>query len=110
MLIYLGSIGITWFLYPAGPIRDEESGEKIGETYGVTKMNLFMIVPFSMINNFCFNNINVRNGMGIRPEYEIDLFAINLFTMFVYSFSHKGLYFYLTIPMYGLYKISGYIK
>ena len=87
MSLYMSSLFITWYFYPAGPIRDEESGEKIGETYGVTKMNLFMIVPFSMINNFCFNNINARNSMGIRPVYEIDIFGINIFTMFLYSFS-----------------------
>ena len=29
--------------------------------------------------------------------------------MFVYSFSHKGLYIYLIVPAYGFYKISGYL-
>ena len=77
MLFFIGSLVVTYMFYPAGPIRDEESGEKIGETFGVTKMSLFMIPVFSMINNHCFNNINTRNSMGIRPEYEIDLFCVN---------------------------------
>ena len=42
-------------------------------------------------------------------SYFQDIFIINLFTQFLVSFSRKGWYIYLLIPLYFGYLISGFL-
>ncbi len=62
MIIILGSINsifllsliITWYFYPAGPIYDLETDKIIGERKGVTWFRIGMIIPFSLISSWGF--------------------------------------------------------
>ena len=104
------SLVVTWQFYPAEPIYDLETDEIIGHTQGLTKFHIFMLVPFSFISYWGYNEINKKNELGVMPGYCLDIFGTNLFTQFIYSFSNKGLYIYWIIPIYAAWKIGNLIK
>ena len=108
--IYFVSLIVTWQFYPAAPIYDIETDELLGNTPGLTKFHIFMLIPFSLISYWGFNEINKKNELGVTPGYCLDIFGTNLFTQLVYSFSNKGLYIFWIIPIYAIWKIGGLIK
>ena len=109
-VIYFLSLIITFQFYPAGPIYDLETDEIIGQKFGLTKTHILMLLPFSMISYWGYNEINKKNELGVMPGYCLDIFGTNLFTQFIYSFSNKGLYIYWIIPAYAAWKIGNLLK
>ena len=69
-----------------------------------------MLIPFSLISNWGYKEINNKNEMGVTPGYCLDIFGVNLLAQVVYSFTNKGLWIFWLIPLYAIYSISGYIK
>ena len=59
--LYIGSLLVTWFFYPPGPIHDLETDEVIGQRLGVTWWNYAMLALFTFVNNFCYKQINKQN-------------------------------------------------
>ena len=97
--IYIISLVVTHFFYPAGPVHDLESDAVIGHNYGVTKWHVIILFIFSSINNLTFANINKMNAIGVRAEYYIDIFGLNNLIMVLYSFWSKALWLYALIPL-----------
>ena len=109
-LVYLSSLVVTYLYYPAGPVYDLETDAVIGQTYGLTKWHIFMLVPFNLINRWCYTQINNQNELGVRPAMAIDLFGLNTLVIIVYSYTNKGLHLYWVAPLYGGYKVFMLVK
>ena len=77
--LYLLSLIITWKFYPAQPIHDLETDEIIGHYQGLTKWHFIWLIPFSLITNWGYKQINEANKLGIKPGFCLDLFGLNLF-------------------------------
>ena len=52
--IYFLSLIVTYLFYPAGPIYDLESDKVVGQRKGLTWFHFFMLIPFSLVNNWGF--------------------------------------------------------
>ena len=46
---------------------------------------------------------------GLTPGYTLDVFAINLASQFVLSFTRYGWYLYMLIPAYAGWKLLGFL-
>ena len=69
-----------------------------------------MLIPFTLISYWGYNEINTKNSVGAGPGYALDIFGVNLFTQFAYSFTNKALWIYWIIPIYAAYKIWGLVS
>ena len=69
-----------------------------------------MLVPFSAISYWGYNEVNKKNELGVSPGYCLDVLGINLVAQFVYSFSRYGLYIFWIIPVYAIWKIGTLVK
>ena len=49
------------------------------------------------------------NKIGVRPATQIDILGVNLLTQFVYSFSNYGIYLFLIVPIYIVWKFGGMV-
>ena len=64
-----------------------------------------MLIPFSLISSWGFQQINKANLLGVKPGYTLDLFGLNLFIQFMYCFTGFALYLYWLAPIYAIYQI-----
>ena len=109
-VIYLSSLLVTFWFYPAGPKRDLETDQVIGHYDGLSWKHFAMLGVFNFINSWCYNNINKANEVGIRPGIGLDIFGVNVVAMVTYSFTSKGLWVFLLIPIYAVYQVVKIVK
>ena len=64
---------------------------------------------FGFVTRVTYNMICASLEDGLQPEYALDIFAINLFSQFLLSFTRYGWWVYALVPAYIFYKISGWI-
>ena len=93
---------------PAGDLYDAE-GNKTGESFGNTNWDYIAIVLFGLVTRTTYNMICAALEDGLQPEYALDIFAINLFSQFLLSFTRYGWWVYALVPGYISYKISGFV-
>lgn len=106
--LYILSLIYAYKYNPAGPIYDSE-GVMVGESYGVTTMDIVGLILFSIVTKFLFGMIQNSLEQGLTPGYTLDIFAINLFSQFLLSFTRYGWWVYSLVPGYIGYKLSGYV-
>ena len=95
------------FYKPKGQLFNDD-GVVIGENYGVTNWDMIGFVLFSIVTYFLFGLIRNSLDSGLMPGYALDIFAINLFSQFLLSFTRYGWYIYMLVPGYISYKLAGY--
>ena len=71
--------------------------------------HIIMLVPFTMISNWGYQQINTLNLRGLKPGFAMDVLGVNLLAQTAYSFSSKGIYVFAIIPAYGIYKFGNFI-
>jgi hypothetical protein len=101
------SLFYAWKWRPAGLAYSDE-GEIIGEYYGVTTWDLIGLVLFSVVSYVFYNMVKNCLDHGLTPGYTLDIFAINLASQFIISFTRYGWWVYSVVPGYLLYKLGGY--
>mmetsp|Transcript_98396 Transcript_98396/g.278543 ORF Transcript_98396/g.278543 Transcript_98396/m.278543 type:complete len:157 (+) Transcript_98396:92-562(+) len=69
------------------------------------KWNLIGCLLFSAVSYVTYNGIKGALELGLDYEMYLDLFAINLSTQFLVTFSDYGWLLYLIVPGYGVYKL-----
>jgi len=104
LLIAIGSINAFYIgsLVLALAVGDE----------GVASLDswdLYGWLAFSGVSYFCYNMITGSVGSGLKPEYTLDIFIINLTSQLICSFTRYGWYLYLLIPLYITYIVGGWI-
>lgn len=72
-------------------------------TWDVIALGLFTVVTY-----FTFGLIKASLESGLTPGYTLDIFAINLFSQLLLSFTRYGWYVYALVPGYIGYKLLGY--
>ena len=103
--VYLFSLVWTWmFHHPSHHVYDLETDEITYTYQGLNKWHFIAIIFFNLVNNWCYNQINKANEMGVKPGFGLDLFGVNLLAMFAYSFTNDGIKVYYIVPVYALYK------
>ena len=93
---------------PPGDVYDSE-GNIIGESYGNTNWDYIALVLFGIVSRSTFKMICGSLEDGLRPEYSLDIFAINLLSQIVLSFTRYGWWIYALVPGYIGMKITGWI-
>ncbi|CDW73581.1 UNKNOWN [Stylonychia lemnae] len=106
--IYVISLIYVSMYRPAGDIYDSE-GNKVGESYGNTNMDYFGLILFGLVTRTTYRMICNSLEDGLQPEYALDIFAINLFSQLLLSFTRYGWWVYMLVPCYIGYKVSGWI-
>ena len=86
----------------------DSEGNTVGENFGVTWWDIIGLGLFTLVTRTTSSMIKDTVGQGLRPEYTLDIFCINLFSQFLLSFTRYGWYIYGLIPAYLCYKLSGY--
>ena len=106
-LIYIISLFIAWKYYPAGPVY---SGDHIvGENFGVTTWDLIGLLLFSLVTYVFYGMVKNCLLAGLTPGYTLDIFAINLVSQFIISFTRYGWWVYSIVPGYIGWKMFGYV-
>merc|ERR1740121_3242505 len=60
---------------------------------------------FSFVSYFTYGGIKGALELGVDYEMYLDLFAVNLTTQFLVTFSDYGWLLYLVVPGYGAWKV-----
>ena len=104
--LYLTSLLVTYIWYhPSYNVHDLETDEVIYTYQGLNKWHFIAVLGFNFVNNWCYNQINKANEMGVKPGIGLDLFGVNLLAMLIYSFSNEGIKVYYLVPVYAGYKL-----
>lgn len=64
---------------------------------------------FSIVTKIFYGMVCNSLESGLTPGYALDIFAINLLSQFLLSFSRYGWYVYMLVPGYIGYKVMGYV-
>lgn len=75
---------------------------------GLTTWDLIALGLFTVVTYFTFGLIKASLESGLTPGYTLDIFAINLFSQLLLSFTRYGWYVYALVPAYIGYKLAGY--
>jgi hypothetical protein len=70
------------------------------------KWNQLGFLLFSGVSYFTYGAIQGALQLGIDYEMYLDLFAVNLTSQFLVTFSDYGWLLYLVVPGYGLFKVG----
>ncbi|CAE8600005.1 unnamed protein product [Polarella glacialis] len=74
------------------------------------KWNLMGLPLFLFVSNFTYKGINSSLQIGASYELYLDLYAVNITTQFLVTFTDYGWLLYLVVPGYGGWKILGLVK
>eukprot|EP00347_Sterkiella_histriomuscorum_P020807 403336387 len=106
--LYVLSLIYVFMYRPAGDVYDSE-GNKVGESFGNTTWDYIALVLFGLVTRTTYNMICASLEDGLQPEYSLDIFAINIVSQLVLTFTRYGWWVYSLVPAYISYKLFGFI-
>ena len=107
-LIYCGTLAYIYFFKPYGPVFDEE-GKVVGVNDGIGTWDLVMVVLFNIGHYACSQQLVKGVSMGVKPQFWLDAFGLNILINLLYCFWSGALKIYWIVPAYGVYKLVSFV-